>query len=120
MKILLVCTGNTCRSPFAEGLARRLASERGMSVEFDSAGEQAREGAHCPPEAVATARRHGVDLSAHRARRLTVEQRADADEVVELFDVQDPIGGGAGAYRKSYEDLREKVGGLLDRIGGSA
>ena len=36
--ILFVCTGNTCRSPMAEGLLRKLASERGIQVEVRSAG----------------------------------------------------------------------------------
>jgi protein-tyrosine-phosphatase len=116
MKVLFVCIGNTCRSPFAAGLARRLASERGLDVEFESAGEDAWEGAESPPEAVAEARKYGVDLSAHRARRLTPEGRADADEVVELFDVPDPIFRGAAAYRETYERLHEKVDELLGRL----
>src|SRR5205085_8557845 len=76
MKVLFVCAGNLCRSPFAEGLARRLASERGLDIEFESAGEIAYEGSPCTPDALAAARLHGVDLSAHRPRRLTPERRA--------------------------------------------
>jgi len=117
MKVLFVCAGNLCRSPFAEGLARRLAAERGLDLEFDSAGEIAYEGSPCTPDALAAARLHGVDLSAHRARRLTPERRAAADEVVPLFDVPDPIGRGPGAYNEAYERLHELVDELLDRWG---
>ena len=117
MKVLFVCIGNTCRSPFAEGLARHLALERGLDVEFESAGEDAWEGTESPPEAVAEAGKYGVDLSAHRARRLTPEGRADADEVVELFDVPDPVYRGADAYCESYALLHERVRELLDRLG---
>jgi protein-tyrosine-phosphatase len=110
MRILFVCRGNTCRSPFAEGLARRLAAERGLDVEFASAGEKARDGDPCPPDAVAVAAEYGVDLSAHRARRLNADK---ADKVVPLFDVPDPVGRGPAVYRQSYEQLRRKVEELL-------
>ncbi|UQZ33891.1 low molecular weight phosphatase family protein [Paenibacillus sp. PK3_47] len=41
MRILFVCTGNTCRSPMAEGLLRKLAKERGVDLEVRSAGVSA-------------------------------------------------------------------------------
>jgi protein-tyrosine-phosphatase len=110
VKVLFVCAGNICRSPFAEGLARRLAAERGLDVEFASAGEIALDGDRCPPDAVAVAKEYGVELSSHRARRLTTD---DADKVVPLFDVPDPLGRGPAAYRQTSEQLREKVEGLL-------
>ena len=110
MKVLFVCAGNICRSPFAEGLAQRRAAERGLDVEFASAGEIALDGDRCPPDAVAVAKEYGVDLSSHRARRLTADK---ADKVVPLFDVPDPLGRGPAAYRRTYEQLREKVEGLL-------
>jgi protein-tyrosine-phosphatase len=110
VKVLFVCAGNICRSPFAEGLARRLAAERGLDVEFASAGEIALDGDRCPPDAVAVAKEYGVDLSSHRARRLTTDE---ADKVMPLFDVPDPLGRGPAAYRRTYEQLREKVEELL-------
>jgi protein-tyrosine-phosphatase len=110
VKVIFVCAGNICRSPFAEGLARRLAAERGLDVEFASAGEIALDGDRCPPDAVAVAKEYGVDLTSHRARRLTTDK---ADKVVPLFDVPDPLGRGPAAYRQTYEQLREKVEGLL-------
>jgi protein-tyrosine-phosphatase len=110
VKVLFVCAGNICRSPFAEALARRLAAERGLDVEFASAGEIALDGDRCPPDAVAVAKEYGVDLSSHRARRLTTDE---ADKVVPLFDVPDPLGRGPAAYRQTYQQLREKVEELL-------
>jgi protein-tyrosine-phosphatase len=110
VKVLFVCAGNICRSPFAEGLARQLAAKRGLDLEFASAGEIALDGDRCPPDAVAVAKEYGVDLSSHRARRLTMDK---ADKVVPLFDVPDPLGRGPAAYRQTYDRLREKVEELL-------
>jgi protein-tyrosine-phosphatase len=118
VKVLFVCAGNICRSPFAEALARRLAAERGLHVEFASAGEIAFDGDRCPGDAVAAAREHGVDLSAHRAQRLTAERRSAADKVVPLFDVPDPLGRGPAAYRLTYQRLQQKVEELLAEVAG--
>ena len=43
-RILFICTGNTCRSPMAEGLLRKLAAERGLKLEVKSAGVSAVDG----------------------------------------------------------------------------
>jgi protein-tyrosine phosphatase len=118
VKVLFVCAGNICRSPFAEALARRLAAERGLDVEFASAGEIAWDGDRCPGDAVAAAKEHGVDLSAHRAQRLTAERTSSADKVVPLFDVPDPLGRGPAAYRLTYRRLEQKVEELLAEVAG--
>lgn len=70
--ILFICTGNTCRSPLAEALARRALSERGWhNVEVGSAGVGAHEGSPASREAVRAAARNGLDISGHRARPLS-------------------------------------------------
>jgi protein-tyrosine-phosphatase len=117
VKVLFVCAGNTCRSPFAEALARRLAAERDLEIEFASAGETAREGDRCLPDALAAGEEHGVDLSAHRARRFTAEQAAPDQRVIRLYDVPDPMNQGLEAYRLTCRRLREKVEGLLAEVG---
>ncbi len=77
IRILLVCTGNICRSPTAEGVMRAMAAGAGLAhrVELDSAGTH---GFHlgAPPDrrSQAAAARRGYDLSGLRARRV-----ADAD-----------------------------------------
>ncbi|HEX5723832.1 MAG TPA: low molecular weight protein arginine phosphatase [Longimicrobiaceae bacterium] len=81
--LLFVCTGNTCRSPLAEGIARAELAARGWrNVRVASAGLSAYEGAAASPEAVAVAGRHGIDLGRHRARPLTPALLAWADLVL--------------------------------------
>jgi protein-tyrosine phosphatase len=65
--VLVVCLGNACRSPYAAALLRRELWGGGICVE--SAGFVGPD-RPSPPEAVAVARRRGVDLTAHRSRLL--------------------------------------------------
>lgn len=61
MRILFVCTGNTCRSPMAEGLLRKLAKERGVRVEARSAGVAAANGASISGHAKAVLKEQGIE-----------------------------------------------------------
>lgn len=82
MNLLVVCLGNICRSPMAEGALRRAldASPLAGRVQVDSAGTG---GWHAgePPDrrAIDCARRHGVDISRQRARQLTAQDFHDYD-----------------------------------------
>lgn len=73
MKILFVCTGNICRSPTAEGVARRWLSVEGLEnlVAVDSAGIQGHHAGEVPdPRTRTAAQRRGYDLSRLRARKV--------------------------------------------------
>lgn len=83
MKLLFVCTGNTCRSPMAAAIARRLAAARGMDdVTAASAGTGALDGAAASDGALLVAMEQGLDLAPHRSRALTREIVADADLIL--------------------------------------
>lgn len=82
-KILFVCTGNICRSPTAEGVARRLILDAGLAhrIEVDSAGTHGYHVGEAPdPRTRKAAEKRGYDLSSLRARQL---QRPD----FETFDL---------------------------------
>lgn len=85
MRILFVCTGNTCRSPMAETLLRHALEARGATqVTVSSAGSGAWEGAPASEGAYLVALEHGLDLSSHRARMLTRELVNSADVVLTM------------------------------------
>ena len=82
MKLLVICLGNICRSPMAEGALRRAlaASPLAERVEVDSAGTGGWHAGEPPdPRAIACARRHGVDISGQRARQLSAQDFHDYD-----------------------------------------
>ena len=71
-KILLVCMGNICRSPMAEGILRHKALERRISVETDSAGTINNHVGESPdPRAQLCMRDQGIDISDLRARQIS-------------------------------------------------
>ncbi|HEU0012758.1 MAG TPA: low molecular weight protein arginine phosphatase [Longimicrobium sp.] len=83
--ILFVCTGNTCRSPLAEGIARRELERRGWAhVRVASAGVAAGRGQPASPEAVSVARGHGIDLTAHTTQPVTPRLLDWADLVLAM------------------------------------
>lgn len=73
-RVLFVCTGNICRSPTAEGVARGMARSLGLEdcFHFESAGTHGYHVGEAPdPRTVRVARARGYDLSAQRARRVS-------------------------------------------------
>lgn len=82
--ILVVCTGNVCRSPMAEGFLRAAFVERlgGDALPVSSAGTAGWEGSGATNEAIAAAHERGIDIASHRARILSRTLVEDADLVV--------------------------------------
>jgi len=91
--IVFICTGNTCRSPLAEVLCKKLLAERlecrpeelpqhGFIVV--SAGLAASMGSEAAPEAIETAREFGADLRGHSSRPLTSRLVAQADYLIAM------------------------------------
>lgn len=150
MKILLVCTGNTCRSPLAEVLLRRALSEEGVEgVEVASAGTGALGGEPASEGSYLVALENGLDLAAHRARAVTREMLAEADLVLAMgrshlrklallgaadrshllgeyaktegeVEVDDPVGGPIEGYRTTYRQVDELTRRVARRLAAEA
>ena len=83
--ILMVCLGNICRSPMAEGVLRARLEQAGLGgiAHVDSAATGTSHIGHPPDErAIACAGKHGIDISAQRARRLELEDYDQFDVIL--------------------------------------
>jgi protein-tyrosine phosphatase len=69
MKILMVCLGNICRSPLAEGIMRRKLEENSIAGEVDSCGFESFHIGNTPDRrAIQVAHQHDIDISGHRGK----------------------------------------------------
>lgn len=124
-RLLFVCTGNTCRSPMAESLARAEAEERGLELEVRSAGTTASVDSPASRGALEAARREGLDLSGHRSTPLSPELVAWADLILFMapshgMDVRDVDPGAPSALLTRFlpEDHPWRGRAVWDPVGG--
>jgi len=81
-RILLVCLGNICRSPLAEGILREKARAAGLDWEIDSAGTNSYHTGEAPHRlSLKVARDNGIDISNQRARRFTAADFQRFDKI---------------------------------------
>ncbi|MGH7719144.1 MAG: low molecular weight protein arginine phosphatase [Gemmatimonadaceae bacterium] len=124
MRLIFVCTGNTCRSAMAEAIARRAAVERGLSdLEVGSAGTAAWEGAPASDGALLVALERETDLSQHKSRLLTRElvERSDLILVMSPHHLErvEALGGkGKAQLLSDYASRGSSDRAINDPFGG--
>ena len=124
MNVLFVCTGNTCRSPLAESLARAAAGRRGIAdFAVSSAGTDAWDGSPASDAALLVGMERQLDLGAHRSRKLTRDIVAAADLIFVMapnhLEVVRQLGGAGKAHLLSaYASNGKITDGISDPFGG--
>ncbi len=86
--ILMVCLGNICRSPMAEGLLRHYSDQQQWDLTVSSAGIQAVVGAKADPMSSKVMQNHQIDICAHRAQQLTSAMLHQADLILVMESEQ--------------------------------
>lgn len=142
MRILFVCTGNTCRSCMAEGMLKNEAKLNNVDIEVSSAGIYAYMGETASANSTKVMAEIGIDISCHIAKPVTSEilenidivltmTKAHKETLISLFptfkdkiftlmeyiggngDIADPFGGDINDYRNCRNQLRTAVEKLM-------
>lgn len=128
--IAFVCTGNTCRSPMAEGIFNKLAKESGISVQAESFGIAAMQGAKVSEYSVEVCKDIDVDISnftstaidevklekyekfycmSQSHARILTECLLIPYNKIEILDISDPYCGNIDVYRMCCQQISKAV-----------
>lgn len=135
-KIMFICSGNTCRSPLAEGLFKKYLQENNIAdIEVGSAGLSVFPGDEVSINSALVAMNRGVNISLHRARRVNLEHFAETDLFVCMtpshanalsrycfpsqimtLNIPDPYCQPIEAYEKCADTIEKEFPQILERI----
>ena len=137
--MLFICTGNTCRSPIAEGIFNKQAKEKGIDWRAASCGLSAAGGQPAARNAVLVLNEYGIDLSGHRSRQVNEQMLQSVDMIfcvtrrhMDLLaatypdmkykmavlseEIPDPYGGDIEIYSKTAEIMQKAIESLIRGI----
>lgn len=143
MRILFVCTGNTCRSPMAAGYFRHLCQKADRDdIQVDSAGIYAMDGMPVSENSICVMKDYDIDISEHQSSMLDMKKVEESDLIIvmtashrlqlaDLFpevldkthllleyidnsaDVTDPFGGRLVDYKACFDSMKEALDNLF-------
>lgn len=113
MKVLMVCLGNICRSPLAEGILQTKIKEQNLNWQVDSAGTGSWHIGELPdPRSIATAKKYDIDITYQRARQF---RESDLHEFDLIFAMDSQNYHDILRFAKT-DDLRNKVHLILNLV----
>lgn len=138
MQITFICTGNTCRSPMAQGICRKILDDRGIDgITVKSCGLAAFPGDCASPNAIKAAAKLGADISAHRSSQISRYIIDETDVAVCMTEshknalrtvapdcrilvpnggITDPYGGDEAVYDECAAELKAYIEKLIDAL----
>lgn len=102
-RILFVCTGNTCRSPMAEGLFKKLISKNNIQAEITSAGIFANDGVQVSDKAVVACAEKGVNICDHISKSISNGLLIETDLVLTMTRTHKQL------LLQSFPNIKDKV-----------
>ena len=117
-KVLFVCTGNTCRSPMAQGLCNKIAKNLNLDIEAQSAGVATISGLPVSENAKAVCREYGVDISNYRTKYIEDIDLSQFDRIYVMSNSHKDALIYKGADKNKITVLAEGKGGISDPYGG--
>jgi L-threonylcarbamoyladenylate synthase len=137
LKILFVCTGNTCRSPMAEGIIKDIAQKIGWEIEASSAGISAMGDDNASINAVQALNKMQIDINSHKSRLINEKMLEDADLIITMtnqhkdfllrrydnlenkiisYNIHDPYGGNYDIYQLCSEEIKREILNTVDKL----
>ncbi len=143
MKIIFVCTGNTCRSPMAEYLMRNYCKKKNLAIDVESRGLACSNGKAISDNSYTALQQIGIDAGGHRSQSFTLRDLFDADLIITMtqshkdailyhfkagdkvktFDemtgvgnVVDPYGFGLDEYLKCREQIERGIPFIVQKL----
>lgn len=149
MKIIFICTGNTCRSPMAEYLLRYELKKNNIDIDVISRGIMVNETGRASEHAIEVMKEYDIDIGSHISKQLVIDDISENDVLLTMTngqldtvryicedlnivtdtiknyssrgenDVVDPYGKEIKYYKICAEEINDCIDGIVERLGGN-